>query len=117
MGYCLQLHLGILVYSFLVQERTEHFFEWLSSAGLSIWDRKCHIGMAKVTYLGHVFSAAGMEPDPQKVAAVHDSTTPTNMSELWSLLRLASYYWHYTLHFTDITAPLHRLMDKCTPFI
>ena len=28
--------------------------------------KKCHIGMSKVAYLGHVFSSEGMKPDPQK---------------------------------------------------
>ena len=65
----------VLVHSASMQENAEHLrlvFEHLASAGLTLRGRKCHIGMAKVNYLGHVFSAVGMEPDPQKVAAVHD---------------------------------------------
>ena len=75
----------VLVHSASMQEHTEHLclvFERLASAGLTLQGRKCHIGMAKVNYLGHVFSAGAMEPNPQKVAAVHDWTPPTNVSDL-----------------------------------
>ena len=105
----------VLVHSATVQEHVKHLrvvFERLSAAGLTLRGKKCHIGMAKVNYLGHVFSAAGMEPDPQKVTAVQDWTTPTNVSDLRSFLGLASYYRRYIPRFADIAAPLHRLTDK-----
>ena len=105
----------VLVHSASMQEHAEHLrlvFERLASAGLTLRGRKCRIGMAKVNYLGHVFSAAGMEPDPQKVAAVHDWTTPTNVSDLRSFLGLASYYRRYIPCFADIAAPLHHLTEK-----
>ena len=110
----------VLVHSTSMQEHAEHLrlvCEHLSSAGLTLRGRKCHIGMAKVTYLGHVFSAAGMEPDPQKVAVVHDWTTPTNISDLRSFLRLASYYRRYIPRFADIAKQLHQLTGKGAPFI
>ena len=123
----------VLVQSASMQEHTEHLhlvFERLSSAGLTLRGRKCRIGMAKVTYLGHVFSAAGMEPDPQKVAAIHDWTTwrklprsltfvgtPTNVNDLRSFLGLALYYRRYIPHFADIAKPLHRLTEEGAPFI
>ena len=109
----------VLVHSASMQEHAEHLrlvFERLASAGLTLRGRKCRIGMAKVNYLGHVFSAAGMEPDPQKVAAVHDWTTPTNVSDLRSFLGLASYYRRYIPRFADIAAPLHHLTEKGATF-
>ena len=39
-------------------------------------------------YLGHLFSAKGMEPDPQKVAAVSDWDIPNNVGELASQFQL-----------------------------
>ena len=35
-------------------------------------------------YLEHLFSANGMEPDPEKIAAVHDWSIPCNVNELRS---------------------------------
>ena len=83
----------VLIHTASMQELAEHLlivFERLASAGLTLQGRKCHVGMARVIYLGHVFLAAGVEPDPQKVAAVRDWTTLTNVSDLQSFLGLAS---------------------------
>ena len=47
------------------------------------------IGLNKVKYLGHTFSAKGTKPDPQKESAVSDWEIPNNFGELRSFLRLA----------------------------
>lgn len=96
----------VLIHCASMQEYAEYLrlvFECLASASLTLQGGKCHIGMAKVNYLGHVFSAAGMESDPES-----DWTTPTNVSDLRSFLGLASYFQHYIPCFA---ASLHRLTE------
>ena len=58
----------ILVHSKNIDTHREHLdivFKRLLDAGLTLRGEKCHIGMSTVQYLGHVFSAAGMSPDPR----------------------------------------------------
>ena len=38
--------------------------------------------MSEVSYTEHVFSALGMTPDPQKVEAIQDWPTPTDVKAL-----------------------------------
>ena len=57
-----------------------------------------------------------MKPDPQKISAVKEWSTPTNVSSLLSFLGLASYYRRYIRGFADIAAPLHRLTSKGVAF-
>ena len=85
----------ILVHSDNRYEHAQHLrqvFAHLSEANLSLRGSKCHIAMSKVSYLGHVFSSAGMSPDQQKVAAVSDWKTPTSVEEVRKFIGLASYY-------------------------
>ena len=78
--------------------------------------RKCCIGISKVCYLGHIFSASGMQPDPNKVHAVQAWPKPTDVTTLRQFLGFASYYRRYVQRFADIAAPLHTLTQKGVPF-
>ena len=110
----------ILVHSVDEKTHAKHLtevFKRLADAGLTLRGKKCHIGMATVAYLGHIFSGVGMAPDPKKVAAVQKWPTPANSTEVRQFLGLASYYRRYISHFSDIAAPLHGLTQKGAPFI
>ena len=56
----------LLIHSRTLEEHKDHLhilFECLSHTGLG---KKCTIGLTKVKYLGHLFSAKGMEPNHQQ---------------------------------------------------
>ena len=74
------------------REHLDIVFNCLLDAGLTLRGEKCHSGMSSVQYLGHVFSAAGISPDPKKVRVMVDWPTPTNVREVRQVLGLASYY-------------------------
>ena len=110
----------VLIHSSTGEEHEAHLhlvFQRLAAAGLTLRGKKCRIGVSRVTYLGHVFSAQGMEPDPQKTSAVQDWPTPENVSDVRSFLGLASYYRRYIQRFADIAAPLHHLTGKGVTFV
>ena len=90
----------------------QEVFNRLRRAGLTLRGHKCHIGLAKVTYLGHIFSANGMKPDPCKISVITKWPTPANAEEVRRFLGLASYYRRYINQFADIAAPLHKLTHK-----
>ena len=109
----------ILVHAANVKEHGHHLLEVLqrlADAGLTLRGKKCHIGMTSVSYLGHVFSSSGMEPDPKKLKTVQELPVPKDATQVHQFLGLASYYRRYIHSFSDIAAPLNALTKKDTPF-
>ena len=52
---------------------------------------KCVFASPQVTYLGHCINQHGVSPDPAKVEAVKNITSPTNLKQLRSFLGLTGY--------------------------
>jgi len=67
--------------------------------------------------LGHVVSAAGIECDPDKVAAIATWPTPTYISEVRTFCGLASYYRTFVQDFAKLAKPLHSLTWKNATFV
>jgi hypothetical protein len=85
----------ILVYSELKEGHGEHLglvLEKLRANQLYAKFSKCEFWLTEVAFLGHVISAGGVSVDLGKVKDVLNWKPPTDISEIRSLLGLASYY-------------------------
>ena len=51
-------------------KRLEAVLERLRAAQLKLKPSKCHLFQCRVSFLGHIVSEFGIEPDPEKVEAV-----------------------------------------------
>jgi hypothetical protein len=78
--------------------------------------RKFVFARKEVQYLGHIVSADGVKPNPNKVGAVRDFPKPETVKELRRFLGMASYYRRFIPHFSDIAHPLHALTEKGSTF-
>ena len=84
----------VLVASKTFEEHLSHLrevFSRLRSACLRLKPRKCDILRDRVPFLGHIVSAAGIEPDPAKTDKIKDYPAPTNVTEVRKFLGFASY--------------------------
>ena len=109
----------ILVVGRTVEEHLDNLrkvFERLREAGLRLKPKKCYFLREEVEYLGHVVSADGVRPDPQKLTAVRNYAQPTDLKSLRAFLGLASYYRKFIPHFSRVASPLHALTRKDVPF-
>ena len=80
--------------------------------GLRVKASKCSFGAAKVVYLGHSVSSAGVHTDPAQIKAVHDLPSSTNLEQLRSFLGLAGYYSKFIPNFASVASPVTELIKK-----
>ncbi|KAL5479703.1 hypothetical protein EMCRGX_G023263 [Ephydatia muelleri] len=74
----------VLIHSASEEEHKPHLssiFSRLKTAGLTLRGSKCQIGIPQVTYLRHVFCAAGVTPDETKVKTVMEWPTSSSATE------------------------------------
>ena len=69
-----------------------------------------------VKFFGCVYDESGVHPDPEKVDAVHDLPTPTNITELQEFLGMVTYLSPFIPGLSMLTALLHELLKKDAEF-
>ena len=66
--------------------------------------------------MGHVVSVSGVSVDPKKVEAVMSWERPKSFFEIRSFLGLVGYYWRFIKDFSQLSAPMTRLIQKEVKF-
>ncbi|KAA0047197.1 reverse transcriptase [Cucumis melo var. makuwa] len=110
----------ILIYSKTEAEHEEHLrivLQTLRDNKLYAKFSKCEFWLKQVSFLGHVFSKAGVSVDPAKIEAVTSWPRPSTVSEVRSFLGLAGYYRWFVENFSRIATPLTQLTRKGAPFV
>ena len=91
-------------------DRIELVFSHLKEFNLKIKPKKSHFFQTSVTFLGHILSANGISPNPEKVTKIKDWPTPKTPKEVHSFVGLASYYHKFIPNFAKWAGPLHALI-------
>ncbi|KAL9978457.1 hypothetical protein ACROYT_G015976 [Oculina patagonica] len=94
-----------------------HVFKRLRDANVRLKPSKCYFVQRKVDYLGHVVSAEGLSPNPNKIQAVRDFPVPKNNTGIRAFLGLWNYYRRFIKDFAQIASPLNRLTSKNMKFV
>lgn len=88
---------------------------------MAVWDlklkpSKCYFAQEHVSYLGHLISADGIIPDPDRTSAFAEFPIPKNVRGIRSFLGFASFYRRFIYNFSKIAQPLNRLLKKDIKF-
>ena len=73
---------------------------------------KVQLRLPEVKYLGHLLSANGVRPDPDKVIAIREMPTPGDRKELLRFLGMTTYLSKFIPAYSTITDPLRLLLKK-----
>ena len=88
----------------------------LEAAGLRLKKEKCSFCESQVTYLGHIISAEGLKPSPNKLRAVSELPVPSKVTELKTFLGLVNYYAKFLPDLANRLAPLYKLLQHGEPW-
>ena len=105
----------IVIYAKTLEEHEKLFDKVMNRLRKASWrldPKKCELLKHEVTYLGHIISAKGLNPDPKKVKAVRNFPKLNNVKGLRQFLRLAGYYRRFIKEFARIA----RLLQKNETF-
>ena len=91
-------------------DRIELVFSRLKQYQLKIKPKKSFFFQTEVSFLGHVLSAKGISPNPEKVDKVRDWPVPKTSKEVHSFIGLASYYRRFIPSFAKWSKPLNALI-------
>ena len=80
--------------------------ERIRKAKLKLKPSKCELFKKKISYLGHVISAAGVETDPKKIQVVKEWPVPSYVTDVRAFLGFCNYYRRFfpRLHRSDASA-------------
>ena len=109
----------IIIYSRSKKEHLEHLeeiFTRLKAAGLKLKLEKCCFFKRHIQYLGHLISADGIQPLPEKLESIAKMPPPRNPKEVKQFLGLVGYYRKFVPRFADISRVLTHLTKKDIEF-
>ena len=97
-------------------EHLEEVFCRLREADLRMKRSKCDFFKSEIHYLGHLISAEGIRPLPNKLDCIRNMPAPKDVKEIKQFLGLTGYYRKFVPRFADISRPLTTLMMKDMKF-
>jgi len=102
-----------LIASKSMEEHLQHLSEFcavLQDNGLTINPDKCVFASSSVKFLGHMISAAGIQPLPQHLAAIQDFPPPADIKQLQRFLGMVNFYRRFLPGIAGTLQPLTDLL-------
>jgi hypothetical protein len=107
----------ILVASKNEEEHLKHLrtvCERLASFNILINCNKCVFGQREIRFLGHIVSASGIRPTPEKTDAITNFPRPETAKQLRQFLGLINFYRNFIPKAASLQAPLRAVLTPKT---
>ena len=77
---------------------------------------KCQVKQRRVTYVGHLVTDQGLQPDPEKVRAVRSMPVPGSNEDVRRFLGFVQYLSKFIPNMSTVDAPLRDMMKRDVDF-
>ena len=93
-------------------QRLKAVLQRCKDINMTLNKEKCRSGSSKVVYLGHIISAEGISPDPEKVKAINQMPPPEDKKGMVFLLGFLNYVAKFIPNLSSTTQPIRELLKK-----
>ena len=92
--------------------RLEIALRCIEAAGVTLNPTKCQFGKTEIKFLGHLISEKGIQPDPDKTAAIAKMPRPTSVQELKRFMGMVNHLGKFSRNLAELSQPLRALLSK-----
>ena len=85
--------------------------------GLKFNPKKVNLRVPEVSYVGHVFSAEGLKPDPDKIRAISEMPPHSDKEGVLRILGTVNYLDKFIEHKAHLQEPISQLTQKDVAFV
>lgn len=93
----------------------KEFLERLRQAKLTARPTKCMLAFNQLDFVGHQISQGQINPNPEKVKAIHEASPPKTKKQVRAFLGMVGYYRKFIPNFAQLAVPLTDLTKKRRP--
>ena len=93
-------------------DKLRRVFAALDNYGLKLQLDKCVFFTTEVSYLGYIISKDGLRASDERVQAILQYATPTDLKQLESFVGKLNYYGKFLPAFAPVCAPLNQLRSR-----
>ena len=83
---------------------------------VSLNSEKLQLKQTQVNFYGHILTENGIQPAKEKLEAIHNMRSPSNMGELQTILGMVTYLNRFLTKLADLTSPLREQTKKHAHF-
>ena len=96
--------------------RLDTILQRMTEYDLKLKPSKCFFAQEDVSFLGHLVSARGIQPDPERIKPLLNYPIPRDKTGVRAFLGMTGFYRRFIRFYSKIAQPLYALLKKDSDF-
>ena len=96
--------------------RLDTILQRMTEYDLKLKPSKCYFAQEDVSFLGHLVSAKGIQPDPDRIKPLLNYPIPRDKTGVRAFLGMTGFYRRFIRFYSKIAQPLYALLKKDSDF-